>query len=306
MKSEYSNSPLDLLTSVARTEGRDAKDRLRELAAYEALFLEDNMTFQKIARKIRISRRFNPSSLCSTETINESLAKLSSVLAVDKRNKCHFTMRGEKEFPDRLLRVSPPIQLLYYKGDVGLLQQKSIAIVGSRKASEHGKRLARRIATGLAKKGYTIVSGLAPGIDVSAHQAAMDAGGSTLAVLGTPINYSITHGRNKVAQQILADHLVISQVPVLHYEQCDQKQRNRFFLERNATISALSIGTVVVEAEDLSGSLSTARHAINQEKKLFIPASCFENTRTKWPRVFQERGGFKVKSLKEILSHLEV
>ena len=304
MKSEYSNVPLDLVTSVPRTEGRAIEDRLRELAAYEALFLEDNMTFLKIARKIRISRRFNPSSLCSTDITDESLAKLTSLLEIDKRNKCHFTMRGEKAFPDRLLRVSPPVQLLYYKGDVGLLQQKSIAIVGSRKASEHGKKLARRISTGLARAGYTIVSGLACGIDVSAHQAAMDAGGRTIGVLGTPINYSITHGRSNVAQKIMVDHLVISQVPVLHYEQSNQKQRNQFFLGRNATISALSIGTVVVEAEDLSGSLSTARHAINQDKKLFIPASCFENTRTKWPRVFQELGGFKVKSLKEILSHL--
>lgn len=304
MKSEYSNLPLDLLTSVPRTEGREVEDRLRELAAYEALFLEDNMTFQKIARKIRISRRFNPSSLCSTNITDESLARLSSMFAIDKRDKLHFTMRGEKEFPDRILRVSPPIQLLYYRGDVGLLQQRSIAIVGSRKASEHGKRLARGIATGLARKGYTIVSGLAWGIDISAHQAAMDAGGRTIGVLGTPINYAITHGRSKIAQQIMADHLVVSQVPVLHYEQCNQKQRNQFFLARNATIIALSIGTVIVEAEDLSGSLSTARQAINQEKKLFIPASCFENSHTKWPRVFQELGAFKVKSVNEILSHL--
>lgn len=305
MKSGYSNLALDLLGSVPRTEVTAVEDRLRELAAYEALFLEDNMTFHKIARKIRMSRRFNPSSLCSTEITDQSLAKLSSLVAVDKRNNCRFTMRGEKAFPDKVLRVSPPIQLLYYMGDVGLLQQTSIAIVGSRKASDRGRRIARRIATGLANNGYTIVSGLANGIDVSAHQAAMDAGGRTIGVLGTPINYSITHGRSKVAQQMLADHLVISQVPILHYEQCNQKQRNQFFLQRNATISALSIGTVVVEADDVSGSLSTARQAINQEKKLFIPASCFENTRTKWPRAFQELGGFKVKSVNEILSHLE-
>ncbi len=304
MKHTDSNPLFNRLPLTSELEELSVADRIKELAAYETLFLEKDMTFLKVARIFEDSRSFNPSSLYTEAKINESLARLNSMTFVEGQENVHFTMRGEKEYPDRILKVSPSIQLLYYRGNVELLQKKSIAIVGSRRASAYGKRLAMRIATELTKAGYVIVSGLAQGIDVSAHQAAIDAGGRTIAVLGMPISQPSTCGRGELAKEISTEHLVVSQVPVLRYERCDQKERNSFFLARNAIISAISVGTIVVEAEDISGSLSTARHALKQNKKLFIPASCFKNTQIKWPQRFQELGGIRVESVIEILRNL--
>ena len=304
MKYTDSNPLFNRLPLTSESEELSVADRIKELAAYETLFLEKDMTFLKVARIFEDSHCFNPSSLCSDPKINENLAKLKSSLFVEGEDTVQFTMRGEKEYPDRILEVSPSIQLLYYTGDVDLLQKGSIAIVGSRRASAYGIRLARRIAAELANAGYVIVSGLAQGIDVSAHQAAIGAGGRTLAVLGTPINQLSTYGRGQLAKEISTDHLVVSQVPVLRYGRCSQKERNSFFLARNATISAISVGTIVVEAEDISGSLSTARHALKQNKKLFIPASCFKNTLIKWPWSFKERGAIEVRNVSEILDCL--
>ena len=304
MKQTDSKQPFNFLPLIYEDKALSVADRIKELVAFETLFLENNMTFSKVAKMFENSRYFNPSSLYPEAITDKNFAKLRSLLFAEGVDNVHFTMRGEKEYPDRILEVSPSIQLLYYRGDIELLQEKSIAIVGSRKASEFGKRLARRIATELVNAGYIIVSGLAQGIDVAAHQAAIDAGGRTIAVLGTPISRSSMFGRGELAEVISTDHLVVSQVPVLRYEQCDQKERNAFFLARNATISAVSVGTIVVEAEDISGSLSTARHALKQKKKLFIPASCFRNTRIKWPEDFRNLGAVRVESVFDILEHL--
>lgn len=287
------------------TETRAGPERHRELGAYEALFLEKQMSYASIASKFGNSGKFAPSSLCDDEIIDTKLEELESQFSVDDVKSIQFVLRGEADYPDKLLDAKPAIQLLYYKGDASLFKTKSIAIVGSRKASDYGKKLGAKISKELVKKGFTIVSGLADGIDVAAHRAAIDNGGKTIGVLGTPINYPTTRAKRDLVDEIQKNHLLVSQIPVLYYGQSGFQRHKSFFLERNATVSALSVGTVVVEAGDISGSLSTARHAIKQNKKLFIPSSCFKNDRIKWPEKFRELGAIRVNDINDIIENCE-
>ena len=304
MGREDSNRTFNFEFPGSKITDRPIADRPRELGAFETLFLEPKMTFPKIARLFGSSHRFVPSSLYSEDTIRDTLVKLESALSIEKSNDINFIMRGETEFPEQLVQALPQVQLLYYKGNNRLTRQKCIAVVGSRRASTQGMKIATRIAKELVDNGFVIVSGLANGIDKAAHQAAIDAGGNTIGVLGTPIHHFTGRGREKLAIRMSTEQLLISQIPVLHYERCDQRQRNKFFLERNSTISALSMGTIVIEAEENSGSLSTARRTLEQGRKLFIPANCFSNPRNTWPVIFKELGAIRFESVSEIIDNL--
>lgn len=284
-------------------EINDSPNRCRELGAYEALFLEKQMSYARIASKFGNGNKFTPSSFYNDDVINRRLEELETELRVENVDSIQFVLRGEAEYPDKLLAANPAIQLLYYKGNAGLFHSKCIAIVGSRKASDSGKVLGAKISKALVNEGFTIVSGLADGIDVSAHRAAIENGGNTIGVLGTPINFRTSRAKRDLAEEIEKNHLLVSQIPVLYYSQSGFQRHKSFFLERNATISALSIGTVVVEAEDISGSLSTARHAIKQNRKLFIPSNCFKNERIKWPEKFEKLGAIRVNHINDILDN---
>lgn len=281
-----------------------ASERYKELGAYEELFLEKQMSLTKIANRYPTNRRFTPASSYAEEVIVRRQEELKAMFRVDDVRSIKFVFRGEANYPKSLLSAKPAVPLLYYKGDTNLFQNKCIAIVGSRKASQYGKALGANISRRLAKKGFTIVSGLADGIDMVAHEAAIQEGGKTIGVLGTPINHVATKRKRPLVEEIAKNHLLVSQVPVLYYKQAGFQRHKVFFLERNATISALSMGTVVVEAGDVSGSLSTARHTLKQQKKLFIPSSCFKNDRVDWPSKFEKLGAIRVEKLDDILREL--
>lgn len=181
--------------------------------------------------------------------------------------------------------------------------------MGSRKASEDGKKRARRLAKLLVKEGYTIISGLAEGIDTSAHTAAIEAGGQTVGVIGTSIteNYPAS---NRGLQKVISDNfLLLSQVPILYYRKNTPATNRFFFPERNKTMSALSLATIIVEASETSGTLIQARAAMEQKRKLFILNNCFEKG-LKWPEKFltnPEYSGrvFRVREIDDILKNLE-
>lgn len=276
-----------------------SSNRYNKLGTYEALFLEDKMSFAKIAKSFRHKR-------VAEHEVEKKLEELQARFGVDSLESIKFVIQGESEFPEQLAedRVKDKLQLLYYDGQINLLKSKCIAIVGSRKASEKGRNLATEISKGLVKAGFTIVSGLAEGIDVTAHEAAINNGGKTIGVLGTPIYYRNRY-RKKLMDQMAEEQLLLSQIPVLYYYRSGFGRRKGFFLERNATISALSIGTVVIEAEDISGSLSTARHASRQGKQIYIPSHCFEDNRIEWPIKFkQKHGAITVDGVEDILSNI--
>ena len=194
--------------------------------------------------------------------------------------------------------------MLYYQGYWDLIATRGVAVVGTRKPSDEGIRRARKLARALAKDGFTVVSGLAEGIDTAAHNAAIEAGAPTIGVIGTPLSKYYPK-QNLCLQQIIAkDHLLISQVPVCRYTDQHYKMNSRFFPERNITMSALSEATIIVEAGETSGTLTQARAALKQGRKLFILDSCFNVPGLRWPNVYLQKGAIRIKDYEEIRSHL--
>jgi DNA processing protein len=192
------------------------------------------------------------------------------------------------------------------QGNWDITHSRCVAIIGTRHPTEAGRRRAAMLARSFVKDGFTVVSGLARGIDTVAHRAAIKAKGRTVAVLGTPIT-SCYPPENKDLQRLIADeYLVISQVPIIRYSQQGSKGNWCFFPERNVTMCALTEATVIVEAGNMSGTLIQARHAIQQNRKLFILDSCFRNSELTWPAKYLERGAIRVSEFDEIRGHLTV
>ena len=278
----------------------------REMAAYEALWTRQKTSFKTLAELFRAHPLTTPSELVGEEEITASfrqvMDKLISANIVDFGVRVHGTV----EYPQRLRDAANPIELFYYRGWWDLVDApKRIAIVGSRNVSEKGERRTRKLVRLLVAAGYTIVSGLAKGVDTAAHKTAMACGGSTIAVLGTPITEYYPSENRQLQDEIADKHLLISQVPICRYAEQDYRANRQFFPERNATMSAISQATLIVEAGETSGTLVQARAALQQGRKLFILNSCFANPDLTWPRRFEAQGAIRVNSVDDIREALE-
>lgn len=186
--------------------------------------------------------------------------------------------------PEGLLGPLNPVeqhnapQWLYVAGDLGVLRAGSrVSIVGSREASPVGLQRAMRLARELVAHRVVIVSGLARGIDTAAHKGAIEAGGRTIAVLGTPLDQVYPKENRGLQDLLMREHLVISQ-----YAPGSPIQRANF-PRRNRTMALLSHATVIVEAGDTSGSLSQGWEALRLGRPLFIMRSLAEDKALRWP-----------------------
>ena len=179
----------------------------------------------------------------------------------------YFVGLGESDYPPLLRRMDQPPPLVCLKGDAGIAANKPIAIVGSRNASIAGMKLASRFATELGQSGCTIVSGLARGIDATAHEAALATG--TVAVFAGGADHAFPPENRELAKRIAAEGgLIVSEMPM------GWRPRGKDFPRRNRIISGLSLGVLVVEAARRSGSLITARLANEAGRQVFaIPGS---------------------------------
>jgi DNA processing protein len=188
---------------------------------------------------------------------------------------------------------------LYAAGDVELLRAaRKVAIVGSREASPEGLRRAARLATELVAAGVVIVSGLAAGIDRAAHEAAIRAGGRTIAVIGTPLTKVFPAAHARLQEQIYRDQLLISQFPAGH------KTFPSDFVKRNRTMALLTHASVIVEARDGSGSLSQAAETQRLGRPLFFMKSVLENAALTWPERFRVNGAHVLEATDQILKCL--
>ena len=276
----------------------------QEMAAYEALWCEPKASFKSIADKFRQVNNLLPSDLVNPQTIESYQQELKSIL--EKFQVEHFGIRvhGINEYPQKLRDARNPVELFYYQGWWDLVNTPSIAIVGSRKVSEEGIRRTRKLVKHLVADKYTIVSGLAQGVDTAAHTAALELGGQTIAVIGTPLSHNYPKQNAALQDTIREEHLLISQVPFKHYLEQDYRFNRGFFPERNITMSALTQATIIVEASDTSGTLYQARAALAQGRKLFILESCFQNPRIQWPEKFAMKGAIRVSDYEDIQQHL--
>jgi DNA processing protein len=165
---------------------------------------------------------------------------------------------GSPVYPGRLARLEDPPPLLWVIGDPGALLLRGVAVVGPRAATAYGRRVARELGAGLAGEGLVVISGLARGVDGEAHRAALEAGGLTVAVQGRGADDVYPGAHRSLAREIAAHGAVISELPP------GAPPLGMHFPLRNRLIAALAECVVVVEARARSGSLSTARHALDQ------------------------------------------
>lgn len=170
--------------------------------------------------------------------------------------------RDGPDYPELLDRIAEPPRLLHVRGSLVRSDILAVAIVGSRYPTGYGRRMARALSGSLAKTGVTIVSGLARGIDAEAHNAALLAGGRTLAVLGCGLDTDYPRGTRELKARIITSGALLSE-----FEK-DTPPLPRNFPSRNRIISGLSLGVVVVEAGSRSGSLITARWALDQGREV--------------------------------------
>jgi DNA processing protein len=205
---------------------------------------------------------------------------------------------GDTQYPQPLLHCGDPPLMLFLEGRLDLLQRPSLAVVGSRQATPQGLAHARQFANVLSHAGVTVVSGLATGIDGAAHEGALTGPGSTLAVIGTgpDIVYPSRHGR--LWRRIAQDGLVVSEhapgTPALAHH----------FPHRNRIIAGLTRGTLVVEATLRSGSLITARLAMEGGREVFAVPGSIQSPQAKGCHELIRQGAQLVESAQEILESL--
>lgn len=277
---------------------------VEEIAAYEAIWTRFS-TFPRLANLFQCFNHDLPSVVAKAEGItSKEIADIKTVIArLLPFHKFAALFYNDFEYPQKLKDARHPVEVLYYRGALDLLSSKSVAIVGARKASEDGLRRARKLARLLVENDFTIMSGLAKGIDTAAHTAALEAGGRTIAVIGTSLHTVYPRENEQLQANIARNYLLLSQVPFYYYSRQSYLTNRFFFPERNKTMSALSEATVIVEASESSGSLTQAEAAIQQKRKLFILNSCFEQG-LEWPEKFLAKGAIRVVEGSEILEHL--
>ncbi len=215
------------------------------------------------------------------------------------------SVHGAFQYPEALRDAQYPLELFYYRGQIELIEGRCISLVGARKVSNEGVKRASRLSSELVDSGFTIVSGLAHGVDTHAMKSAINAGGRTIGVIGTPINQVYPKENTELQEQVAKEYLLVSQVPFFRYQHQPFTTKRYYFPQRNETMAAISEATVIVEASDTSGSLTQARAALQQGRKLFILNSCFENPNITWPKTYEERGAVRVRTTDDILAHLD-
>ncbi len=204
----------------------------------------------------------------------------------------------DSTYPARLRMIPDPPPLLYVKGDIRSEDEKAVAVVGSRSASDYGRRVARDLCRGLASLGFTIVSGMARGIDGTAHGTALNAGGRTIAVLGSGVDRAYPAEHQQLYQRISENGAVISEFPL------GTRPMAFNFPARNRLISGLSLGVVVVEATEKSGSLITAALALEQGREVFAVPGEVGASRSRGAHRLIRQGAKLVETVDDIMEEI--
>jgi DNA processing protein len=219
-------------------------------------------------------------------------------LALCRRMEVNLISRGEPDYPPPLENIPDPPGLLYVKGKIEPRDQLAIAVVGSRHCTPYGTRTAERLASALARTGFTVVSGLARGIDAAAHRGAIKAGGRTIGVLANGLASVYPPEHEDLARAVVEAGGLISEMPMR------QGPLAGLFTQRNRIISGLSLGVVVIEATPRSGSLSTAGHAMEQNREVFAVPGPVDSLASRGCHRLIRDGARLVETVDDILEEL--
>jgi len=251
-----------------------------------------------------------PGQISSRAGIKPALAQKISALAWEKaaeeeeneirRHRLDVVTPEDNIYPSNLRLITSPPPLLYVKGNLNPEDSRAVAIVGARRADFRGKGIAKALAFSLAKQGITVVSGLARGIDTQAHLGALAAGGRTIAVLGSGFSRFYPPENRETGEEIARRGAVISEFS------CKRTPDPRNFPRRNRIISGLSLGVVVVQATRKSGSMITARMALEQGREVFAVPGPPESPLSHGCHALIKQGAKLVETVEDILEELNI
>jgi DNA processing protein len=249
----------------------------------------------------RLIDDFGGLSEVSDRSTDELEQIASRVISTFQNCALDFSVTTIKDvaYPESLRKLSKPPLMLFSRGVIEYANSPCVSVVGSRAASEEGRRRAQKLAILLAQSGYTVVSGLALGIDTAAQTAIVKAGGRTIGVIGTPIDQCYPKENTALQEKIATGHLLISQFPLA------QPTQKYNFPQRNYTMCGLSHATVIVEAGETSGALYQARYCLQEGRKLFVMKSLLENQALTWPKTYVKRGAIVLENIEQLLSELK-
>lgn len=226
---------------------------MEELVLYFSLKYEGD--FQKI---------YN--ALLNKEKVDEVLRN-----ELKKKLRCRYTTLFSHDYPEFLKMINCPPFVLYYYGDLSLVKDKTIGVVGMRDTNDYGRYATKVFVQDLVKNDYVIVSGMARGVDSIAHQTAIDYGGHTIAVLGTGIEYCYPKNNSILYDELKKHHLVMSEYPFMTAPQ------RKLFPFRNRIIAGLSKEILITQARQKSGTMITAGYALEQGKEVYCIPSRFDD-----------------------------
>jgi DNA processing protein len=269
--------------------------RLRALLDYFGTVEQAWLAPADALREIGLDRR-------SLANLLQARSELDLAAELDRVQKAGIEVLTweDPRYPERLQMISDPPPVLYVRGEFLPQDDWAVAMVGTRHASTYGREAARQLAGDLARAGVTIISGLARGIDAQVHRAVLDAGGRTLAVLGSGVDIIYPHDNFDLAREIIARGALISEYPLGTQPEASN------FPPRNRIISGLSRGVIVVEAGEQSGALITADFAAEQGRDVFaVPGSIFQRGSRGTNRLIRD-GAQPVLSANDVLEALNM
>ena len=223
--------------------------------------------------------------------------KVKEELELVKKNDVNIITNQDDLYPQKLLNVYDRPPYIYVRGNLNK-DDVNIAIVGSRAASTYGKYTTERISRELAQKGVTIVSGMARGIDSAAHRGAITAQGRTIAILGSGLDVIYPPENKKLFNEIIENGAVISEFPL------GTPPRSANFPARNRIISGMSYGVVIVEAGEKSGSLITARLALEQGREVFAVPGSIDSAGSRGTNKLIKQGAKLIENIDDILEEI--
>lgn len=235
----------------------------------------------------------NDASLALTSRRYRPMAE--EILGWTARENCSVLLRGEAGYPSLLQEVYDPPLVLYSRGRPEVAELPSVAIVGTRRPTFYGLQMAEGLAADLAEHGVCVISGLARGIDGAAHRGCLDAGGSTIAVLGCGIDIVYPREHRNLTERILKNGLLLSEFPP------GTSPSPQNFPVRNRIISGLGLGTLIVEASEYSGSLITARLTMEQNREVFALPGNLTSPQSFGPNFLIKQGAKLVQSWRDIV-----
>ncbi len=241
----------------------------------------------------------NPSYVINKRRKNRlaNLEDIQELKYILKQNSISYLSANDVNWPKSLIDLGFNMPLgLFFKGDIDLLHQENVSIVGTRKSSIYGNSIAGEFAFDLASIGFSVVSGGAIGIDTSSHHGALNAQGKTICVQANGLHRLYPSKNEFLFEKIIKNGLMISEYPP------GRNPTKNYFLDRNRIIAALSKSTMVVEAAEISGALSTVRHALRMQRLvLAVPGSIHSKSSVGTNELIRNREAESVTNLQQVL-----